>query len=109
MAGILKGVGLAGLVVLCAMCAITLVGNGAYLMTANFGSGLAAWGGSAGTVRDHGTLLLVSGVLGPAALCAWVLARLRGKGHPSRLEPTLRWCLAGILVWDVLLALITSM
>jgi hypothetical protein len=96
------------MVALCAVCAIMLVGNGAYLLTANFGSGLATWGGSAGTVRIHGALLLVSGVLAPLALGAWGLARLRGAAHPSRLEPILRWCLAGILVWDILLALITS-
>ena len=109
MTGILKAVGLVGLVGLCAVCAMLLVSSGAYLVTTNFGSGLATWGGSAGEVRERGVLLLVSGVLGLAALGTWILARLRGKGRLGQLERILRWCLAGILLWDVLLALMTTM
>ncbi len=108
MARVTKAVGLAGLTVLCAVCSIVLVGNGAYLMTADFGGGLAAWGESAGAVQSRGTLLVVSGVLGPVTLAAWVLDRLYGRGRFGRLESALRWCLAGILIWDVLLALMTT-
>lgn len=106
-----KSVRLAAFAVLVAITALSsflLISRGIYLLSGGRGSSLTSVGLSSARVKVHGLVLLISGIAPLIVGAIRIIAQFSGLGKFSPAARALRYFFLVLVIWDFVLALITS-